>query len=76
MSEAESYDELKRRHKGSGNGNGTYDGGGQFGWAEPDMEVLRLNRRPPPLLPLAVFGPWESWIKETAEAAVSTPVES
>src|SRR4051812_30222645 len=29
----------------------------EFGWAEPDMAVLRLHRRQPPVLPLAVFGP-------------------
>lgn len=39
-------------------------------WAAPDLEVLRLHRRPPPALPIAVFGPaWASWIKSTAEAA-------
>src|SRR5262249_41636258 len=73
MSEASWYHELKRRHKGNGNGNGTYDGGGEFGWAEPDMEVLRLNRRPPPVLPLTVFGRWEAWISETADAAACPP---
>ena len=26
-------------------------------WPEPDMEVLRLHRRPPPALPIEVFGP-------------------
>ena len=40
-------------------------------WVEPDMSILRLNRRPPPLLPLeATFGPdWASLILETAKAA-------
>ena len=42
----------------------------EFGWAEPDMAVLRLHRRPPPALPLAVFGPeWRQWIEAAAEAA-------
>ena len=39
-------------------------------WGDPDMSVMRLNRRPPPPLPLIVFGPaWEQWIITTAEAA-------
>jgi hypothetical protein len=39
-------------------------------WGDPDMRVLRLNRRPPPPLPLQVFGSaWEQWIVTTAEAA-------
>ena len=40
-------------------------------WNDPDMSVTRLNRRPPPSLPLeAVFGDaWGSWIMEAAQAA-------
>jgi hypothetical protein len=39
-------------------------------WGEPDMTVLRLNRRPPPALPMDIFGPeWGPWLVETAEAA-------
>lgn len=39
-------------------------------WPEPDMAVLRLHRRQPPVLPLAVFGAtWGPWIKAAAEAA-------
>jgi Protein of unknown function (DUF3987) len=39
-------------------------------WGEPDMAILRLHRRPPPPLPLAVFGQdWAGWIAATAEAA-------
>jgi hypothetical protein len=40
-------------------------------WGDPDMTMLRLNRRPPPPLPLAeVFGDaWAPWILETAKAA-------
>ena len=39
-------------------------------WPEPDMEVLRLHRRPPPKLPIEVFGDaWGSWIATAAEAA-------
>ena len=39
-------------------------------WPEPDMEVLRLHRRPPPKLPIEVFGDaWGPWIIATAEAA-------
>jgi hypothetical protein len=43
-------------------------------WGEPDMTVMRLNRRPPPPLPLVVFGPaWERWIADAAEAAACPP---
>jgi Protein of unknown function (DUF3987) len=42
-------------------------------WGEPDMSVLRLNRRPPPPLPLAVLGPWGDWISAAAEAAACPP---
>ena len=42
----------------------------QDAWGEPDMAILRLHRRPPPPLPLAVFGQdWAGWIAATAEAA-------
>ena len=38
------------------------------------MTVLRLGRRDPPPLPLAVFGPqWAAWIEGTAEAAAAPP---
>jgi hypothetical protein len=44
-------------------------------WPDPDMRVLRLHRRPPPLFPLGVLGSgWEQWIRETAEAA-ACPVD-
>ena len=43
-------------------------------WGDPDMTVMRLNRRPPPPLPLDVFGPeWRNWIITTAEAAACPP---
>jgi len=36
----------------------------------PDISILRLNRRPPPALPLAVFGAeWSPWLMSGAEAA-------
>ncbi len=39
-------------------------------WLEPDMSVLRLNRRAPPPFPLEVFGTsWQNLITTTAEAA-------
>jgi Protein of unknown function (DUF3987) len=39
-------------------------------WLEPDMGVLRLHRRPPPKIPIEVFGnSWRSWIITAAEAA-------
>ena len=44
-------------------------------WPEPDMEVLRLHRRPPPTLPIEVFGDeWALWIATAAEAA-ACPVD-
>jgi hypothetical protein len=44
-------------------------------WGEPDMSVLQLTRRPPPPLPMDVFGPeWASWITEAADAAAA-PVD-
>jgi hypothetical protein len=43
-------------------------------WPTPDMSVLRLNRRPPPELPLQVFGPeWQTWITNASEAAACPP---
>src|ERR1700730_13920444 len=43
-------------------------------WPEPDMGVLRLPRRPPPKLPIEVFGPaWGDWIITAAEAAACPP---
>jgi hypothetical protein len=39
-------------------------------WPEPDVNVLRLHRRPPPTLPIEVFGPaWGEWIIGAAGAA-------
>ena len=43
-------------------------------WGAPDMTVLRLGRRAPPMLPLDVFGPdWGPWIVAAAEAAAAPP---
>ncbi len=40
-----------------------------YSFGEPDMSVLRMNRRRPPVLDLDVFGPfWRGWIERTAEA--------
>jgi hypothetical protein len=37
---------------------------------KPDTSILRLNRRPPPGLPLNVFGhEWRMWIEDVADAA-------
>ena len=45
------------------------------GWDEPDMGVLRLRRRPPPALPLEVFGEaWKQWLIDAA-AAAACPVD-
>ena len=50
-------------------------GGNGATWDEPDMSVLRMRRRPPPDLPLNVFGPaWGPWIAAAAEAA-ACPIE-
>ena len=44
-------------------------------WGEPDMSVVDNGRRPPPALPLALFGEgWAAWIASTAEAA-ACPVD-
>jgi Uncharacterized conserved protein len=43
-------------------------------WAEPDLTIARLGRRPPPPLPLDLFGPhWSAWITRTAEAGATAP---
>lgn len=43
-------------------------------WPAPDMSVMRVNRRPPPTLPLGVFGPeWRNWIVGAAQAAACPP---
>ena len=43
-------------------------------WPGPDMGVLRLHRRPPPRLPIEVFGPeWGAWITTAAQAAACPP---
>lgn len=43
-------------------------------WPDPDASVLKLHRRPPPKLPLEVFGGWAPWITEGARAA-ACPVD-
>ena len=48
--------------------------GAKQSWPTPEMDVLHLNRRPPPPLPLELFGSqWGSWIAETADAAACPP---
>src|SRR5436190_20512521 len=43
-------------------------------WPEPDMSILRPERRGAPKLPLATFGPaWGEWITTAAEAAACPP---
>jgi hypothetical protein len=43
-------------------------------WPEPDISATQQNRRPPPALPLDVFGPlWADWIVTAAEAASCPP---
>jgi Protein of unknown function (DUF3987) len=65
-------DAERARYKGSGrfkpNGNGQSNP-----WAEPDMAVLRLHRRPPQL-PMSTVGQvWGEWISTTAQAAACPP---
>src|SRR5438067_803113 len=69
----EEADAERARYKGNGRSN--QKGSGSFNpWAEPDMAVLRLHRRPPPQIPMSVVGPvWEAWISTTAEAAACPP---
>jgi hypothetical protein len=44
-------------------------------WPEPDMAVLRLQRREAPRLPIEIFGErWSRWIRNTAEAS-ACPVD-
>jgi hypothetical protein len=51
------------------------NGADSDGWGEPDMGVLRLRRRPPPALPLEVFGDsWCKWLINAATAA-ACPVD-
>src|SRR6185436_18142728 len=40
----------------------------------PDMSVLRVNRAPPPKLPIEVFGPLASWLQQAAESK-SAPLD-
>jgi hypothetical protein len=47
----------------------------QTSWPEPDMAVLRLQRREAPKLPIEIFGErWARWIERSAEAA-ACPVD-
>jgi Protein of unknown function (DUF3987) len=51
------------------------NGADSSGWGEPYMGVLRLRRRPPPALPLEVFGEtWGKWLTDAAVAA-ACPVD-
>lgn len=55
----------------------TMDGSGpgaEDPWRDPDLSITRLGRRPPPPLPIEVFGPeWAQWINGAAEAAACPP---
>src|SRR4051812_48169750 len=43
-------------------------------WGDPDLGILRLNRRPAPVLPLDVFTPvWSQWLTAAAKAAGCPP---
>jgi hypothetical protein len=59
-------------------GNAESDHAGEADVTSPaveiDITILRLNRRPPPPLPLAVFGAsWWDWIGGAAKAACCPP---
>ena len=44
-------------------------------WPDPDLGILRPNRRPPPVLPLWVLGDrWATWVEHAAESAAA-PVD-
>jgi hypothetical protein len=50
------------------------NGADSDGWGEPDMGMLQQRRRPPPVLPLEVFGEvWGRWILDAASAAACPP---
>jgi hypothetical protein len=56
--------------KGNGAGANANDG-----WNEPDMGIPRLRRRPPPAMPIEVFGEvWGRWLLDAASAA-AVPVD-
>ena len=60
---------------GPGDATAKPNGADCDGWGEPDMGVLRLRRRPPPALPLEVFGDtWSRWLTDAA-AAAACPVD-
>jgi hypothetical protein len=60
---------------GPGDAAAKPNGADSDGWGEPDMGVLRLRRRPPPALPLEVFGDtWSRWLTDAA-AAAACPVD-
>ena len=60
---------------GPGDATAKPNGADSDGWGEPDMGVLRLRRRPPPALPLEVFGDtWSRWLTDAA-AAAACPVD-
>jgi Protein of unknown function (DUF3987) len=64
-------EEIARKKKSNGAGGG----GEEPPWGKPDLGVLRLHRRPPPPLPMEVFGEaWRRWIVNAAEAA-ACPVD-
>jgi hypothetical protein len=61
-------DELEREAEAAAKPNGPTAGAQD--WGTPDMGVLRLHRRPPPIFPIEVFGKnWADWVTNAAKAA-------
>jgi hypothetical protein len=66
-----SEDASAKTNTGKPKGNGV----DSSGWGEPYMGLLWLRRRPPPALPLEVFGEtWKQWLLDAASAA-ACPVD-
>jgi hypothetical protein len=68
------FDQSEKYHRSDGETQPKPEGpranGQQGGWPEPDMGVLRLQRRDAPKLPIEILGErWARWIEGCAAAA-------